>query len=181
MRPNTHYGDALGSRKMPTASRRQAVQVEHAGVEDDLPTRRLTRSLLWVVTYIHRVLVPGRRQIRILRGLQISVWRPIGAECEQDGRVPRRVGKCRVLGRHCVVSPRGNQSAHADGKCAGWCQPRYLFADLSVGLDTTTLCAYTPRGMEQSRRGRGCGRALQGSVSLVGPTNPVHNGQVCNL
>lgn len=84
----------------------------------DLLQGRPTRRVLRLVAYLHRILVPGRRQIRALRVFQVPVWGPFVPQHKPHGGVPRRERISRVLRRHGPLPVRSDQGAHADHPAA---------------------------------------------------------------
>lgn len=118
MRPHTHRRDAPRPGQMPAPGGPENLLVQHQRLALHLRQGRSARRLLRVVADVRRLQLPGRRQVRLLRGLQVPVRREVVPQCQQDGRVPWRQRQRRVPGRHGPVSVGGGQGAHADDAAA---------------------------------------------------------------
>lgn len=104
--------------KMPPPSRRDPLHLEPPSLARHLRQRRPPRRLLRLVPHLRRLLLPRRRQIRLLRALQEPLRRENIPERQQDRRLPRRLGQRRVPGRYGTLSLRGDQGEDADDGAA---------------------------------------------------------------
>lgn len=94
----------------------------------DIRQGRHPGSIFRMVPDLRGLLVPGRRQIRLLRALQVLVRRQAVPQYEPHGGVPRRECFGRVPGGPGPVSARSDQGPHADN-------PPTICAQLAPGME----------------------------------------------
>ena len=99
---------------MPPPSRFQNLLFQRQRMAHHLQSRGSSRRLLWLVPHLRRLLIPRRGQIWVLRGLQIRLRRQDVPQRQQDSRLSRGVGVCRVPGGYRAVSFGGDQGEDAD-------------------------------------------------------------------